>query len=85
MLTLAHLVLGALLPGGGGGQQEEAAGRHQGGHGLGRGGAPLVPSPLPEPLYPPRQLSTRGDGDQISIDTDAVIYHSKVGASARLV
>ena len=81
-LLPAHLVLGALLAGGGGGQQEEAAGRHQGGHGLGRGGAPLVTSSQPRPLYPPSQLSTRGGGEaNTSIETDAVIYHSKVGAS----
>ena len=81
-LLPAHLVLGALLAGGGGGQQEEAAGRHQGGHGLGRGGAPLVTSSQPRPLYPPSQLSTRGVGEaNTSVDADAVMYHSKVGAS----
>ena len=79
-LLPAHLVLGALLAGGGGGQQEEAAGRHQGGHGLGRGGAPLVTSSQPRPLYPAAVNTWSGEANT-SIDTDAVIYHSKVGAS----
>ena len=83
-LLPAHLVLGALLAGGGGGQQEEAAGRHQGGHGLGRGGAPLVTSSQPRPLYPPSQLSTRGVGEANTSRYRCgiiIINHSKVGAS----